>query len=133
MTENEKIMRRFLAHWSTREWDAMAELFHADGIYDNVPMRSPMRGREAIRDWLIKVFAHLDRIDVEILHIATNGEWVLSERLDTHVRKGHPMPLAVMNAGRIVDGKIAMFRDSDCRNIPPKRLISTPSTTNNPK
>lgn len=111
MNDNEKVMRRFLALWSTRDWDAMAELFHEDGVYDNVPTKTPMRGREAIRDWLLKVFAHLDRIDVEVLHIASNGEWVLSERLDTHVRKGHLMPLPVMNASRIVDGRIALFRD----------------------
>ena len=111
MSENEKIMRRFLAYWSTREGDAMADLFHADGVYDNVPNKAPMQNREAIRQWLKMVFAHLTRIDVEVLHIASEGEWILSERLDTHVRGDHLMPLPVMNASRIVDGKIVMFRD----------------------
>ena len=89
----------------------MADMFHEDGVYDNVPYKSPMQGREAVRDWLKKVFAHLTRIDVEVLHIATNGEWTLHERLDTHVRGDHLMPLPVMNAAHIVDGKIVMFRD----------------------
>ncbi|HET8710609.1 MAG TPA: nuclear transport factor 2 family protein, partial [Spongiibacteraceae bacterium] len=72
MNDNEKIIRRFLELWSTREWDAMADMFHEDGVYFNVPTNTPMHGREAVRDWLKKLFAHLTRIDVEIKHIATN-------------------------------------------------------------
>lgn len=108
---NEEIIRRLLSLWATREPDAMAALFAENGVYDNVPNRQPMEGREAIRRWLVACFEHLTRIDVEILHIAGNGEWTLSERLDTHVIGDRYMPLPVMNACRIVDGEIVMFRD----------------------
>jgi limonene-1,2-epoxide hydrolase len=110
-TTNQDIIRRFLSLWATREPDAMVALFAEDGVYDNVPNRQPMEGREAIRQWLGFCFEHLTRIDVEILHIASDGEWTLSERLDTHVMGDRHMPLPVMNACRIVDGKIVMFRD----------------------
>jgi len=56
-------------------------------------------------------FEHLTRIDVEILNIASNGDWVLSERLDDHVFGDKHMVLPVMNASRVVDGRIVMFRD----------------------
>lgn len=108
---NEAIIRRFLALWATREAEAMAALFAADGVYDNVPNKRPLEGREAVRQWLDRCFEHLTRIDVEILHMASNGEWTLSERLDTHVIGDRHMPLPVMNACRIVDGEIVMFRD----------------------
>jgi len=111
MTDNESIIRRFLGYWATREWDAMADMFHVDGIYDNVPMQSPLQGREAVREWLKMVFSHLVRIDVEVLNLACNGEWVLDERIDVHVFKDKECPLPVMNAARIVDGEIVMFRD----------------------
>ncbi len=108
---NEEIIRRFLSLWATRGADDMAALFAEDGVYDNVPNKQPMEGRAAIRQWLGFCFEHLTRIDVEILHMASNGEWTLSERLDTHVIGDRHMPLPVMNACRIVDGKIVMFRD----------------------
>ena len=110
-TENQDIIRRFLALWATREADAMAALFAEDGVYDNVPNKQPMEGREAIRHWLGICFEHLTRIDVEIINMASDGEWTLSERLDTHVMGDRHMPLPVMNACRIVDGEIVMFRD----------------------
>lgn len=50
MDNNQIIMRRFLTLWATCEWDAMADLFHEDGIYDNVPNKSPLHGREAVRE-----------------------------------------------------------------------------------
>lgn len=60
-------------------------------------------------------FGHLTRIDVEILHHAINGEWILNERIDDHIVGEKHMPLPVMNATRIVDGQIVMFRDYYCR------------------
>ena len=108
---NEETMRRLLALWSIRDAGAMAALFAEDGVYDNVPSKNPMIGREAIRQWLEMCFQHLTRIDVEILNIANNGEWILCERIDDHVSGDRHMPLPVMNASRIVDGTIRIFRD----------------------
>lgn len=108
---NEDILRRFAALWATREAEAMAACFAQDGVYDNVPAKKPMEGRQAILDWLNMCFEHLTRIDVEFINIASNGEWILSERIDTHVMGDKHMPLPVMNACRIVDGEIVMFRD----------------------
>lgn len=107
----EQLMRRFLGYWHTRDAAAMAECFAPDGIYDNVPERRPMVGREAIRTWLDMCFTHLTRIDVEIVNLAVNGEWILSERLDDHIVGDRHMRLPVMNATRIVDGRFALFRD----------------------
>jgi limonene-1,2-epoxide hydrolase len=108
---NEETLRGFLALWSTRDANAMADFFAEDGVYDNVPYKKPMIGREAIRQWLEMCFQHLTRIDVETLHVAGNGEWILCERVDDHVSGDRHMRLPVMNASRIVDGKIKIFRD----------------------
>ncbi len=115
MNDNEKLMRRFLTLWATREWDAMADMFHVDGVYDNVPDKQPMQGREVVRAWLKMIFEHLTRIDVEVLNIACNGEWILTERLDVHVFGDKHLPLPVMNATRVVDGEFVVFRDYYCR------------------
>jgi limonene-1,2-epoxide hydrolase len=46
-----------------------------------------------------------------MLHMASDGEWVLSERIDTHVVEGRRLPLPVMNTSRVVDGEVVLFRD----------------------
>ena len=113
---NEKLVRDFLALWAVRDAAGMADCFAEDGVYDNVPEKKPMIGRAAIRAWLDMVFQHIDRIDVEMLNISSKGEWVLNERIDDHIAlDGKHMPLPVMNATRIVDGEIVMFRDYYCR------------------
>jgi len=108
---NEQLMRRFLGYWATRDADAMVACFAEDGVYDNVPACKPMVGRKAIGEWLDMCFQHLSRIEVAIPVIVSNGEWVLSERLDVHIAGERQMPLPVMNASRIVGGQIVMFRD----------------------
>ena len=111
----EAVVRHFLKLWSTADADAMADLFAEDGVYDNVPDKAPMVGREAVREWLKAVLIPVTRIDVEILNLSSNGEWVLNERIDDHIVGGEHLPVPVMNATRVVDGKIVMFRDYYCR------------------
>lgn len=107
----EAVVNKLLELWATRDADAMANLFAEDGVYLNVPTNAPMEGRQAIREWLGFVFEHLERIDVVVMHMMSKGEWVLTERRDDHVFKEHTMPLPVMNAAQVVDGKITMWRD----------------------
>jgi limonene-1,2-epoxide hydrolase len=108
---NEELLRHFLACWGVRDAAAMTEYFAAAGVYDNVPERKPMVGHAAIRAWLDSCFKHLTRIDVEIVNLAVNGEWVLCERIDDHIIGDRHMPLPVMNATRIIDGRIVLLRD----------------------
>jgi limonene-1,2-epoxide hydrolase len=116
VNRTEAVYRRVCELYGTGDADAMAELFAEDGTYDNVPMNKPLEGREAIRDWLKMVFDHCV-VEIEIPHLAINGEWVLSERIDTHVFKDRHVPLPVMNTSRIVDGQITLFRDYYCAKM----------------
>jgi limonene-1,2-epoxide hydrolase len=112
---NEALLRRFLALWASRDAAGMAECFAEDGVYDNVPETKPMRGRAAILAWLEMCFQHLTRIDVEVLNMASSGDWVLCERIDDHVAGKRHMRLPVANATQFQGGKIALFRDYYCR------------------
>lgn len=109
-SDGESVVRRMCALWAVRDADAMAELFAEDGVYHNVPTRQPFVGREMVRAYLRKVCERLG-VEAEIVHLACDGEWVLSERLDTHVEGERRMTLPVMNISRVVDGKLALFRD----------------------
>jgi limonene-1,2-epoxide hydrolase len=106
----ESVVRRMCALWAARDADAMADLFTEDGVYDNVPSRRWMEGREAVRAYLRMVCQRLG-VEAEVVHLAGDGEWVLSERLDTHVEGERRMTLPVMNISRVVDGRLALWRD----------------------
>ena len=108
---NEQLIRRLLALWAVRDAAGMVACFAEDGVYENLPANAPLVGRAAIRDWLDMVFSHIDRIDVEVLNLAVNGEWVLNERIDDHVAGEQHMPVPVMNASRVIDGQIVLFRE----------------------
>jgi limonene-1,2-epoxide hydrolase len=123
----EAVVRRMCELWATRDADAMAEMFAEDGVYHNVPDPQPMEGREAVRTWLRKVCEQLS-VEAEVLQVASDGEWVLSERLDTHVEGDRRMPLPVMNVSRVVDGKLALWRDYyDTQMVKDLGLISATS------
>lgn len=59
---NEQLMRQFYDYWDAGAVDAMIACFAENGIYDNVPKKTPLLGREAIGAWLKMTFKHLDRI-----------------------------------------------------------------------
>jgi limonene-1,2-epoxide hydrolase len=105
----EAVVLRICELWAARDADAIAELFAEDGVYHNVP-NPPMEGREVVRAYLRKVFERLGA-EIEVLHLACDGEWVLSERVDTHVEGDLRMALPVMNVSHVVDGKLALWRD----------------------
>lgn len=109
MGSEEKVVRQMCELWGVPDADGMVAMFAEDGVYHNVP-EEPMVGHEAIRSWLQMVCAHV-RVEADVLHLACDGEWVLSERLDTHVLGDKRIPLPVMNISRVVDGKLALFRD----------------------
>lgn len=106
----EGVVRRICELYAAGDAEAMAALFAADGVYDNVPRRQPFEGSAAVLAYLRKV---CERVTVEptILHMASAGEWVLSERVDAHVLDGRRVELAVMNASHVVDGEVHLWRD----------------------
>ena len=112
----EAVISRVCELYGAGDADAMADLFDENAVYDNVPMRKPLESRAAVRDWLKMVFEHFV-VDIEVLHMASTGEWVLSERVDTHVDKDQRVPLPVMNVSRVVDGKIVVWKDYYCEKM----------------
>lgn len=109
MDSAEKTVLRMYELWGVPDADGMVALFAEDGVYHNIP-EDPMVGHEAIRSWLQAVCAHV-RVEVDVQHLACQGEWVLSERVDTHILGEKQIALPVMNVSHVVDGKLMLFRD----------------------
>jgi len=105
----EAVVRKGYELWAARDAKALAGLFAEDGVYDNVPIQA-IQGRDAVCEWLEMVFQRL-WVEVELLHIVSDGEWVLSERIDHHVDGDARKPLPVMNTSRVVNGEIVLWRD----------------------
>jgi limonene-1,2-epoxide hydrolase len=109
MDERIEVVRGFCAEWSGGTADSLAKWFTEDAVYHNMPSE-PVTVQDAIREvlagWLEK-FA----IEIRILHIATTDDVVMTERVDDFTVAGRTIPLPVMGACEVVDGKIAAWRD----------------------
>lgn len=105
-----KIVEEFLAALSAFEIDNAAELIHEDCIYKNVPFHKE-EGKEKVVRVLKVMMKRLEVFDVEMIHIAANGNVVLTERIDTLGGNFFKADIHLMGAFVIEDGKIIEWRD----------------------
>ena len=110
MSNNESIVREFIAAWSTLDTDALVEYFTEDGIYHNMPAK-PVQGRENLRRFISAFLASWERTDWEIINLISDGDLVMAERMDRTVASGKPIDLPCFGIFEMQNGKIAAWRD----------------------
>jgi limonene-1,2-epoxide hydrolase len=110
MSEQEQVVRDFCAAWSKLDLDELAGYFTADAVYHNIPM-DPVVGPDAIRAFIEGFTGPVERVEFEITHLASDGDLVLTERVDSFVTADRSAALPVMGAFELRDGKIAAWRD----------------------
>jgi len=110
MDDPAAVVSRFCAAWSDFDLDALMAFFTDDAVYHNIPLE-PVVGPEAIRATIDGFTAGVDGVEFEVLRIAANGEFVLTERIDRFSTAGRTITLPVMGAFDVRDGKIAAWRD----------------------
>jgi limonene-1,2-epoxide hydrolase len=106
----EETVRAFCEAWGRRQVDEILGFFTPDAVYHNIPLE-PAVGHEAIRGLLSFFVPPSEEISFEILHIASRGDVVLTERVDRFVMGGKKIELPVSGTFEIRDGKIAAWRD----------------------
>jgi limonene-1,2-epoxide hydrolase len=106
----QKIVEEFLAALSDFDLDAAAERVHEDCVYQNVPFHREA-GKEKVMAVLKIMMKRLEVFDVEMLHIAANGNVVLTERIDTLGGRFFKADINLMGVFVIKDGKIIEWRD----------------------
>ena len=106
----EQIVREFCAAWSRRDPDELTSYFTDDGVYHNMPM-DPLVGKEAIKGFLTGFLAGVTTAQFRILHLAVNGDVVLTERVDAFTLAGREGAFPVSGTFELRDGKIAAWRD----------------------
>ncbi|HVL02631.1 MAG TPA: limonene-1,2-epoxide hydrolase family protein [Dongiaceae bacterium] len=109
-SDAQTVVEDFLHACSTLDLDAALELIAEDCVYKNVPFHTA-RGKRNV----VKAFQAMGKavteFKVDMLNIATNGNVVLTERVDTLGGKYFRAELPIMGVFVVKDGKITEWRD----------------------
>ena len=109
-TRNETVVRDFCTAFARKNLEELLNFFTADAVYHNIPLE-PVHGRDAIRNTFETFVAPADKVEFEILHMASADDVVFNERIDRFVIAGKQVALPVAGVFVIRDGKIAAWRD----------------------
>ncbi|MEX2394302.1 MAG: limonene-1,2-epoxide hydrolase family protein [Actinomycetota bacterium] len=110
MSDAMTVVADFCAAWSRRDVDELLGFFTDDAVYHNIPI-DPVQGKDGIRSMLQLFVPPSEEISFEVLHIASAGDVVLTERVDRFRMGGKDVVLPVSGTFEIRDGKIAAWRD----------------------
>jgi limonene-1,2-epoxide hydrolase len=106
----EALVLRFCDAWSAFDVDAILEFFTDDAVYHNIPI-APVRGRDEIRTTIAGFTAGVDRLEFKVLNVASNGNVVLTERVDYFHMGERTVELPVMGTFEVEGGRIKAWRD----------------------
>lgn len=110
MTDNEKIVREFIAAWSRLDVDEIVSYFAEDGVYHNMPTQ-PVKGHAALRQFIAAFLKMWSKTDWDVLNIMSKGDVVIAERLDRTVAMGRIVDLPCCGVFEMENGKIKFWRD----------------------
>jgi len=111
--ENEKTVREFLDSWNGDDAKKLGDFFADDAVFQMMcSVREPVRGRAAIQEELGNQAAWASDFDLAVLNIASNGNVVLVERLDSFNMNGKPIKVPVVGVFEFdATGKFRAWRD----------------------
>lgn len=110
MSENEQIIREFVAAWSRLDASELASYFAEDGSYHNIPS-TEVQGRDNIQQFIAGFIRPWESTDWEIVSLLAQGDIVMVERLDKTVVAGSPVNLPCFGIFKLEGGKIKAWRD----------------------
>jgi limonene-1,2-epoxide hydrolase len=114
MAENsEKVVSDLFAAWTRLDLDGIMSHFTDDGVWDNVPMNAPAKGKAAIRELTHGFLKDTTRFEAKILKTVHVGNTLMNERVDTLAMKsGKTAVVPVVGVFEFNDaGKIVAWRD----------------------
>ncbi len=103
------VVEAFIAAWNRMDFEAIIAALDENVRYHNIPM-DPVHGREAVRAYLRGAW-RFEEVDWQLVHIAADGDVVLTERVDNFVINGKGVSLPIMGAFHVRDGLIVEWRD----------------------
>jgi len=106
----EQVVLNLCEAFAKHDAEALRPFFTDDVVYHNIPM-DPAVGIDAAIAFIEGFFGMFESLVIEVLHVATRDNLVLTERVDTLTIGDKVAPLPVMGAFEIRDGKISAWRD----------------------
>jgi limonene-1,2-epoxide hydrolase len=107
----EKIVRDFCLAVPRRDAKELAGYFSDDAVYHNIPI-APVTGPAEIEKVLLQFLGPASEAEFEILALATNGNTVLTERVDRFRIGDKEIALPVMGTFEVdAQGRISAWRD----------------------
>lgn len=111
MMTTESIVRAEIAAWSRNDVDEVMSHFAEDATFDIGPDWPTLAGRDSIHEMMKVFFARGTCVDLEILHLAVDGDVVLMERRDHWIVGGERKTWPVMGAYQVHNEKITAWRE----------------------
>jgi limonene-1,2-epoxide hydrolase len=109
-SENIALVRRFFEACARADPDEFSAYFTEDASWWNSPWKL-VKGREAIRETLLRGAERMTALPWEILHIAAADDIVMTERVDHFLVGQSRVSVPCMGIIEVRDGKIAAWRD----------------------
>ena len=109
-TASEDVVRAFCDAFARRDVDELVGWFTDDAVYHNIPF-APVQGHDAIRTVLETFVPGSPEVEFELVHIASDGPVVHTERIDRMTFGGRPIEVAVAGVFEVADGRIRAWRD----------------------
>lgn len=110
MPTPESVVTRFLHALETKDHDTVAALLAPDLQYTNVSLPT-LRGGEKVARLLKMALRKGTGFKVYMQHIATSGDIVMTERIDTIEVGALHINFWVCGTFRVQDGKVVLWRD----------------------
>jgi limonene-1,2-epoxide hydrolase len=100
---SEAVVRAFCEAFARRDVDELLGFFTPDAVYHNIPF-GPVQGHDAIRATLETFVPGSPEIEFEMVHLASDGPVVHTERIDRMTFNGNPVELPVAGVFEVADG-----------------------------
>lgn len=110
MSDNERIVREFIAAWSNLDPAELAAYFTVDGTYHNIPS-GPVAGRDNVQAMIAGFIRPWQATEWEIISLVAKGDRVMVERLDKTVVANQPVNLPCVGVFEMENGRIKVWRD----------------------
>jgi limonene-1,2-epoxide hydrolase len=104
------VVREFCSAFRDKDLATIDRLLDDKAVYHNVGME-PSVGKEASVAAIKGFFDMFESLEFKVLHLAADGDTVLTERTDVLTANGVPAPVPVMGAIQVRDGLIVAWRD----------------------
>lgn len=108
---SQEVVERFLEQLEALDLDAALDMMSEDCVYKNMPFHTA-NGKQGIGRDLRAMMSKVSGFEVEMLHIASEGKSVMTERIDTIATKRVSVEVELMGVFIVnQDGLISEWRD----------------------